>query len=221
MLPHSTTRLSFGCLSQRLRCAALVGLGIAGGVAAALAQNPPKQSPFATRGQPAGGNPAAATAPADAMLEFSGIMKIGQSTMVCITTLQDKRTHWIKVGETNAGIHVPAQEAPTNAVLVRHQGREVTLPFKQPVFDAAAAANYQLSSLPTGPAPQAGIATPVAVTNEEKEAEARMLVSDLLEIGLIQRKAYQDAKKQELDEKRAETQAAAEAAAATRTVPQR
>ena len=40
------------------------------------------------------------------------------------------------------------------------------------------------------------------MTNEEKATDARMLVSDLLEIGLIQRKAYEKAKADEVVAKR-------------------
>ena len=46
------------------------------------------------------------------------------------------------------------------------------------------------------PLPVAQVAQPVPTTTEEKEREARMLVSDLLEIGMIQRKAYEDAQRQ-------------------------
>lgn len=186
--------------------AALLGFSLI--ASAAWGQKPPAQSPFAARG----GNPAATAAapalPADSVLEFTGIMKIGSSTMVCITTIADKRSRWIKVGENSDGIIVPAQEPPAANVIVRHQGREVTLPFKQPTFDPATAVPLQLTALSADPAPMAGVALKVAVTNEEKEAEARMLVSDLLEIGMIQRQAYQEAKAKELEEKRAAGQAA-------------
>ena len=190
-------------------------------VAATLVgQAPPKQSPFEMRKNGAAPGNTTPAPPVDAVLEFSGIMKIGRTTMVCITTVTDKRTRWIKVGESSDGIQVPDQPAPTNSVLVRHAGREVTLPFKQPTYDAAAiAASYQMGAMPEGPAPQAGVAPTVALTNEEKETEARMLVSDLLEIGMIQRKAYQEAKAQELAEKRAEAEATRNEAAAQRTAP--
>ncbi len=171
----------------------------------------------------AGNGASAAVAPAppaDAVLEFSGLMKLGSTTMVCITTLADKRTRWIKVGESSDGITVPPQEAPTHSVTVRHAGREVTLPFKQPTYDASALAeSYQLSALPAGPAPMAGVAPAVALTNEEKETEARMLVSDLLEIGMIQRKAYQEAKQREIEEKRAAREATQDATAQNRPPP--
>lgn len=42
----------------------------------------------------------------------------------------------------------------------------------------------------------------MAVTNEEKEREARFLVSDLLEIGMIQRQAYKEAREREAAERR-------------------
>ncbi len=189
-------------------------------VGALCGQTPPKQSPFDARKGGAASAAATPAPPADAILEYSGKMKLGTTTMVCITTLADKRTRWIKVGESSDGIHVPAGQTPDNSVLVRHAGREVTLPFKQPSFDASAiASTYQVSAYSEGPAPMAGVAPTVALTNEEKATEARMLVSDLLEIGMIQRKAYQEAKAKELEEKRAETAAAREEAAAQRAAP--
>lgn len=46
-----------------------------------------------------------------------------------------------------------------------------------------------------GPALSATPATPAQETQAKQETEARMLVSDLLEIGMAQRKAYEDAQR--------------------------
>jgi hypothetical protein len=60
----------------------------------------------------------------------------------------------------------------------------------QPVAGAGTTPPVAASGTPTQPAPPA---TPE--TQQKAETEARMLVSDLLEIGMAQRKAYEDAQK--------------------------
>ena len=126
--------------------------------------------------------------------------------MVCITTLNDKRSVWVEVGKTVNGIQAVSYQPEAGAVTVRQNGREVTLPIKQHTFAPGSLVAYQ-PTMPSGPAPMAAVAPTVAVTNEEKETEARMLVSDLLEIGMIQRQAYQEAQTREREEKRAEAKA--------------
>ena len=167
-----------------------------------FAQNT-RPSPFVARGGQNPTSPPAAQAPADAILEFSGVTKIGGTTLVCITTLSDKRSTWIEVGKIVSGIHAVSYQADTGTATVRQNGREVTLPIKQPTYAPGSLVAVQ-PMMPSGPAPVASVAPVVAVTNEEKETEARMLVSDLLEIGMIQRKAYQEAQTREQEEKRAQ-----------------
>ena len=55
--------------------------------------------------------------------------------------------------------------------------------------------------MPPGPVDASKIKAPV--TREEKETEARMLVSDMLDISMRQRKAYEAAKKKAAEEAKA------------------
>ena len=142
----------------------------------------------------------AKTAVAEKDLKFAltGIIKLGDTPMVCITEVAENRSQWIKLGESSSGITVTGFDAENNAVSISHAGQSMNLVLKVPTFDPSELNAYQ----PMGALPSAGVAVPVAVTNEEKEVEARMLVSDLLEIGLIQRKAYQKAKAEQVAEER-------------------
>ena len=175
-----------------------LGLGIA-----ASAQ----PSPFQRAAQAAPG--ATATAETEESgLQFSGVVALGADKMVCITDVAAKRSHWIKVGQTVAGIRVVSYSSESNLVTVSRAGRENTLELKKPTFDPANLVAFQPTS--ASPAPMAGLAEQVALTPKEKATEARMLVSDLLEIGMIQRKAYEEAKKAEVAAKREERKKAGE-----------
>jgi hypothetical protein len=92
-----------------------------------------------------------------------------------------------------------AMHAPVPAV---HTGFNVVTPAPAvPLAGSQAAQNVQAAvptytaptPLPTVPPPTAAPATPQA--QARAETEARMLVSDLLEIGMAQRKAYEEAQR--------------------------
>lgn len=135
--------------------------------------------------------------------QFSGVVAMGKDTLVCITEESTKRSHWIKVGRTVEGIHVAGYDAASQQVVIRRAGRESALQLKAPVVDPSQLVSFQ-STGNAGPVPVAEMNIPVAVTKEEKETEARMLVSDLLEIGMIQRKAYEEARKADVEAQRKE-----------------
>ena len=131
---------------------------------------------------PFGNGPKAANGPAanaDAQpLTLSGVITTGSGTLVCITTTGDRRSHWIKVGDKSDGIEVLRHDPATHAVVVAYDNREISLGLKQaPVIPVESRPIYTSTPALTGPAPVAGVATSVAVTNEEKEREARFLVS--------------------------------------------
>jgi len=154
-------------------------------------QTPPAYSPFV---KPSNGTVAAkpvADQPTD--LALSGITSFGGTTLVCITVVAEKRSHWIKVGESAARIHVLGYDPQSGQVRIKHNGQTLNLELAKPNFDPAAISRY--SPVPSGPLPIATVALPVAVTNKQKEEEARHLVSDLLEIGMIQREAYRRAER--------------------------
>lgn len=177
----------------------------------------PKQSPFA----PSGGAQVA-TAAANESLEFAGVM-IGKTTDVIIHDKTAKRKHWIGIGETVDGISVVKYDPAREQAVVRINGAEKVLALKKP--NRAGPGPAPVQAVPVGfnvppptaavppasdpaqivqkiqPAPPPDTAAPAPTTPQtpqaqaKAETEARMLVSDLLEIGMAQRKAYEDAQR--------------------------
>ncbi len=180
-------------LMRSLSATALLTLLTSGAIA--------QSSPFMAA-NPRGAKAAATSASTEpAKFEFTGIVNLGDAPLICITVVETQRSHWLKPGQSADGVALLSHDAATNQVVVRHLGRELPLGLKERTFDPNKLSAYQ-ASLPSGPLPSAGLAERVPLTNEEKATEARMLVSDLLEIGMIQRKAYDEAKKQDLEAKR-------------------
>ncbi len=161
----------------------------------ALAQAPlPANSPFL----PAG----AAAVPALAGgLEFIAVLGDGSKTSIDLYDPQTKKSRWIPVRGEVDGIAVLAYDAARNEAVIRTGGTEKRLTLRKESGVVAAAVSVatppvNAASLGAAVTPQNKPATPTtapAVTKEQ--AEARMLVSDLLEIGAAQRKAYEDAQK--------------------------
>lgn len=133
---------------------------------------------------------------------------MGDQQLICITATATQRSHWIKVGQTLNGITVVSHRPETKEVIIRRAGQEMTLPMVERSFDASQLQAYQPVPIAQAPVAQAGLAERVALTNEEKATEARMLVSDLLEIGIIQRKAYEKAREDQAQQQKEASQAA-------------
>jgi len=164
-------------------------------------------SPFS----PAGTAGVAGAAASDESYELAGTSIQGSSVSVCIYEKQAKRSQWIPVGGDMDGVHVVSYNAVSDKVVVTVSGARKELAMRKMVVDSAGpaqaikavpmnpvraasqdAGSYApvASSAPT-PAPLPPVAPGAAVQDQK---EARMLVSDLLEIGVQQRKAFQDAK---------------------------
>lgn len=181
---------SIGCL--RLSALALFGCAAAFGQASLVGN-----SPF----MPSGGVAAAASGPGEAY-ELAGSSVEGSNVSVCIFERQAKHSQWIPVGGIADGIHVISFDALHDKAVVAIAGSIRELGMRK----ATVAAQSAPSIARVAPAPppggepvaatvQVASATPApARTAVEEQREARMLVSDLLEIGVQQRKAYQDAK---------------------------
>lgn len=153
-----------------------------------------QSSPFQRKAGPA---TVGAAATKEQPFEFTGLVKMGATPLVCVTELAEKRSYWIKVGQSSGGIAVREFDQESRSIQIRHSGQSYQLQLVEPTFDPSKLAAYQPPAS-SGPLPSAGIAPAVPLTNEEKATDARMLVSDLLEIGMIQRKAYETAKAEEL-----------------------
>jgi hypothetical protein len=176
-----------------------------------VAQNAlPANSPFLPPNAPA------AAANNGEPLEFAGVSTVGKRTDLIIYDKAAKKSRWIPLGDTVAGITAVKYDSRAETAVIRANGVEKNLtlrkgtgPINAPVpvnVPPAVATTTPLPptsgqpvALPAAPAaaaatpPGAPAAPATPETIAKQEAEARMLVSDLLEIGMAQRKAYEEA----------------------------
>ncbi len=161
--------------------------------------------------------PAGAAAPTQkepSAYSFAGMTVVGGETLLSITRESDKRSTWIPLGKTVGDITAISYDAKKDEAVIRADGRELTLTIRKAVVVSAPThrpppylATQPAANAPAvAPAPEP-VKMPAMNQQEEKEMEARMLVSDLLEIGQQQRRAYEAAQRE----------AAAKAAADSRT----
>jgi len=150
---------------------------------------PRKQSPFL----PPATAPAAATAEASAY-EFTGVIIAGKSVMVNITDVGAKRSTWVTIGQSADGLDALSYDAKIESVVVRIASQTKTLLLKKPAV--AASSGPVVATVAVAPL----VPLPPPSTPQEAEREARMLVSDLLEIGIQQRKAYEEAQRKAAEE---------------------
>jgi hypothetical protein len=189
------------CVSALALIAALACASASFGQTALVAS-----SPFAPAGTPAG---AKAAGPAEDF-ELAGSSVQGSQVTVCIFERQKKHSEWIPVGGDVSGIHVISYDAAHDTAVVTISGARKELSMhKSAVVSSNAPANLRGPGTPQQPVFPIASAIPEAPNTTaagRDQREARMLVSDLLEIGVQQRKAFQDARQK--------------AAAATPTPPQ-
>ena len=155
-----------------------------------------RESPFLPAGAPA-------VAPAEsATLQLAGISVIEPKIYVLLvdtTNAGKSRSRWLAVGTKADDLEVLSCDVDKNEAVVRLGSDLKTLTLRKP----AGVQSGPVPGLPSPPlslplaGPAGGAMPQVAplVTREEKEREARMLVSDLLEIGMRQRKAYEEAQR--------------------------
>jgi hypothetical protein len=157
----------------------------------------PKDSPFQQAGN-------ATSAAAADPLEFAGVSTVGKKTMINLYDRQLKHGFWVEVGATTDGVTVVKYDSAHDQITVRRNGVEKMLPLRAAsnVANGPAVAIPVVAPAPSDPPAPAPVMTgnattvdPVARTRARQEEEARMLVSDLLEIGMAQRKAYEEAQR--------------------------
>ncbi|HXN35153.1 MAG TPA: hypothetical protein VN877_03225 [Opitutaceae bacterium] len=177
-------------LLRRLRIPALAAAGF---VASSFGQTLVGNSPFRA---PGGGG--GASGPAEAY-ELAGSTSQGSQVSVCIYEHQKHRSEWISVGDSADGIRVVSYDAANDAAVVTIDGARRELAMRKATVASLGPSSYQRPPMPANepvaslvPAPPQGPVTPASLARDQQEA--RMLVSDLLEIGVQQRKAYQEAK---------------------------
>ena len=187
-----------------------------GGAGVAAAQAPLlKSSPFMSSGGPV----QASASPASEAYQFAGVSTVGKTTYVSLFDTQSKKGRWIPLGTEVDGIKVLTYDAPRDQVVVHIGGVEKLLTLRKAHGTANAPSAVAALPSPTAgfaipppaafapPVPLPGAAQPADAVaakppapqlyegQAKQEQEARMLVSDLLEIGMAQRKAYEEAQK--------------------------
>jgi hypothetical protein len=200
MILPGRLRVSFRLLSGAL---------LAGSIGFACAEPPPADA--------AGEDAAVAETPAtdDAGYALVGVVATTQGTLLSILREADNLSFWISIGGTRDDVTVVSYDARTERAIIRTAGQTLTLPLRDagvaPGENEIAAAPSPAEGTgetvpppepPASPdgdnaAPAAPEAEPPAPPDSEAEqaTEARMLVSDLLDIGQQQREAYEAAQK--------------------------
>jgi hypothetical protein len=188
----------FAFMVRCLRVPALAVLACSGTL---FAQPLAADSPFGSTGT----GSASASAPQEAF-ELAGAMVQGSDVSVCIFERQKKRSQWIPVGGNSDGVQVVSYDDAHDTAIVMIAGGRKQLAMRKDTVASTTPSQLgrgpQMASAPTASTGPIAVASsdsappfPVtAATAANDQREARMLVSDLLEIGVQQRKAYQDAK---------------------------
>jgi hypothetical protein len=163
--------------------------------AQASAQAPLKESPFLPP------STASASAKSGVDYELAGMSVAGKATLLSITRVKDKRSFWVPVGQSVGEITAVSYDPATDQATIRAEGQLLTLSMRKSVVVSAPvskppAPNAAPAGKPAAALPPVAIPPPPANAQEEKETEARMLVTDLLEIGQEQRRAYEEAQRQ-------------------------
>ncbi len=189
----------------RLPAFALLALAAGTALAQAQAVGVASSSPFLPA---AGAGPL--TGPSDTV-EFAGVSSVNNQTMISLYDVATKRGRWINVGGKLDGTEVLSYDANKEQVVVRIYGQLKMLSMRKSsvagtgssvaaVAAASSNANANVTSLvaavdaPATPAPQTAKDRPTTPQAKQEE-EARMFVSDMLEIGMQHRKAYEEAQK--------------------------
>lgn len=158
------------------------------------------RSPFLPPGGAAGD--AAAGGPPQAY-ELAGASTTSEGTLICLYDTVHHHSRWFAVGKSEGGIEVESYDRRNDQAVVRFDGsahvislRKVKMLASQPATLTPTAGTRQNGA--EGAAPVVDPST-VGKAPEvvKQEREARMLVSDLLEISIAQRKAYEEARAKE------------------------
>ncbi len=174
-------------------CAALVLLAFP---ALSIAQDLPKVSPFLPQGTAA----SAGALPA-ARYQLGGIITQGKEVLVSITRVSNRQSFWIPVGGTVNEVTVVSCNSDRDEATLSANGEKFTLSLRKTVVQAGNGGPPVTSDVSPQAAPTPPLPAPVGPP-EVQEREARMLVTDLLEIGQQQRKAYEEAQKKAAADKK-------------------
>lgn len=206
----------------RILILALVGLGGAFAADTPATSGASKASPFMP---PTAAAQVAAAGDSGETLEFAGISSVGSRTDFIVHDRSSKKTFWIGMGETKNGIALVSHDPKRDILTLTANGIRKQLPLRRvatgagrpgatPVVLNQAPSPLQSDTSVIAPpppppalpspsqdtAPAVAEAKPAPTTPAQEailkqETEARNLVSDLLEIGMAQRRAYEEAQR--------------------------
>ena len=157
-------------------------------VSSARGENAPPVSPFL----PPGKAQTTAEPPSADNLQLAGISVIGKKSFVSLYIPSTQRSRWIAVGTSVEGLEVLSCDPVAEQALVRVQGQTKLLTLRKAIVGSGTQPAPLASGVSPAAAPSSSQPAPPLTVQQEQEREARMLVSDLLDIGLQQRKAYEE-----------------------------
>ena len=184
---------------MRVSVIGLVGLAVvavAGAAPASLRQ----VSPFA----PPDGPAPVADSQALGSIELTGILVMDKKPRFNLHDLASNRSFWILLGQSQNGLTATGYDAASNSVVVEGRGGVRAIRLKEarvisvPVPPSGMVANSG-ATMPGGqprpialPEPLPANLTPQQRVQRQQETEARMMVSDLLELSMQERARYQE-----------------------------
>lgn len=194
-------------------------------------------SPFLPAADPVA--PPPADAGALASLELVGILVLDKQPRFSVRDTATGRSVWIPLAGTEEGLTVTAFDEHASTIVVSGRGGTRTLALREATIRSQPSGGSPAVAPPGGggrpaaaapmplPAPlrqttaradpaAGGVAPPQPRTTEEAEREARMLVSDLMEISMRERQRYEQQMRERQAQATAELQARAAAAAGER-----
>jgi len=126
--------------------------------------------------------------------ELAGLSASSRETQICIFDTQTKRSHWITIGSAYGDVQaVSCDLASDQAVIIAH-GSRISLTMRKTSLPKQGRAPAGIARPPTY-GPQVIESAEQHAESQKQALEARMLVSDLMDISMQQRKAYEEAQK--------------------------
>jgi hypothetical protein len=162
------------------------------------AESAAPDSPFLPGNAPAPDAHAGSNEP----FQLVGIGVVGDKVSVCIYDAAEKRSRWIAVGQHLGDLEVVSCDVEAEKSVIRIGKESKTLTLPKPTVSAAASAPAAAGAdaSATSTTATATVAVAANATEEDQAREARMFVTDLLEIGMQQRKAYEEAQRKAAEE---------------------
>jgi len=157
-----------------------------------------KDSPFL----PPGAGSGAASDPDSAGYELDGASVTSQGTSICIYDVKEKHSRWIGVGNSDGRIQVVRYDPNLDRAEIRVDGESQILELRK-AAEQPVSGNLQALPLALAPMSPNGIAPDNHGTSPEnlrKQREARMMVTDLMMIGMRQRMAHDEEVRKKAEE---------------------